>query len=323
MPAAPAIATVGGLVVDMIVSLPELPLRPFEHQSGETFAIEPGGLGNVLVMASRLGMRASALGWIGTDFYGDQTLDILAREGVDTTAVQRPERSSRICLVLIDAEGRHVFVGVSGGPGPERLPDSWRPLLAGNSWILGDGYALRANPRVMLDAFALADGAGEPTTVFDPGPLARRADEPAVGEMLRQSSIVLLTEDEAADLVGRDTPAAMAQALRVLGPRIVCIKRGAKGVAVATPEDVFSEPAFPIRLRDASGAGDAFDAAFVAGLAHGLTVRRAAVLANAVGALTASKLGTGSRLPTRDEVVTFLTAHGQEAEDLVPRIHGR
>jgi sugar/nucleoside kinase (ribokinase family) len=317
------IATVGGLVVDMIICLPELPLRPLEHQAGEMFAIEPGGLGNVLIMASRLGMRASALGWSGADFYGDQILEILVREGIDTTGVQRPAAPSRICLVLVDAEGRHVFVGVSGGPGPERIPDAWRPVLTTTSWILGDGYALGANPRVMLDAFALAHDAGNATIVFDPGPLAHRADAPAVSEMLRRSSIVLLTEEEAAELVGRDTPAAMAQSLRALGPHLVCIKRGADGVLVATPEKVFSEPAFPVQLRDASGAGDAFAAAFVAGLAHGLTVRRAAILANAVGALTASKLGTGTRLPTRDEVVSFLAAHGMEADELLPRVPHR
>jgi sugar/nucleoside kinase (ribokinase family) len=112
----------------------------------------------------------------------------------------------------------------------------------------------------------------------------------------------------------------MARTLQARGPRLVCIKRGAEGVLVATSDDVFSEPAFRVRPRDTSGAGDAFDAAFITGLAHDLPVRQAAVLANAVGALTASKLGTGTRLPTREEVIAFLAAHGREADGLTARI---
>src|SRR5713226_8456422 len=189
----PAIATVGGLVVDLIVAIPELPLWPFEHQSGESFEIEPGGLGNVLVMAARLGMHATALGWLGDDSHGDRVLALLTGEGIDVSRVQRPAGPSRVCLVLVDAVGRHVFVGVSGGPGPERVPESWRPLLRGIPWILGDGYMLTANPHVALEAFAIAHDAGDVTTVFDPGPLARQAGEAAVAKMLKESAVVLLT----------------------------------------------------------------------------------------------------------------------------------
>ena len=315
---APAIATVGSLVVDLIVPIPHLPLRPFEHQVGETLAIEPGGLGNVLVTAARLGMQAAALGWIGADFYGERTLALLEGEGVDVSHVKRVG-PSRVCIVLVDSAGRHVFLGVKGVPGPGRVPESWRSVLRRVPWVLSDGYTLVANPDVALEAFALARDAGGVTTVFDPGPLTPQTRPSAMTTMLQESSIVLLTEDEAAMLVARDAPAVMAQALLARGPRLVCLKRGAEGALVATSVDTFSQPAFPVHARDTSGAGDAFDAAFIAGLAHGLSVRQAAVLANGVGAVAVSKLGTGTRLPTREEVFAFLKTQGLKADELLPR----
>ncbi len=315
---APAIATVGSLVVDLIVPIPELPVRPFEHQAGETLWVEPGGLGNVLVTAARLGMQAAALGWAGDDFYGERALALLAGEGVDVSRVERVG-SSRVCLVLVDSAGRHVFLGVAGLPGPERVPQSWRTVLRGVPWVLSDGYTLVANPDLALESFALARDAGGVTTVFDPGPLIPQTRPSVMATMLRDSSIVLLTEDEAAMLVERGAPAQMAQALLARGPRLVCLKRGAQGAVVATPADTFSQPAFPVQVRDTSGAGDAFDAAFIAGLANGLGVRQAVSLANGVGAVAVSKLGTGTRLPTREEVFAFLKTQGVRADDLLPR----
>ncbi len=315
---APAIVTVGSLVVDLIVPIPQLPVQPFEHQVSETLSIEPGGLGNVLVTAARLGMQAAALGWIGADFYGERALALLEGEGVDVSHVERVG-PSRVCIVLVDSAGRHVFLGAKSFPGPEGVRESWRTVLRRASWVLSDGYTLAVNPDVALEAFALARQAGGVTTVFDPGPLTPHIQPSAMATMLQESSIVMLTEDEAAMLVERDAPAAMARALLARGPRLVCLKRGAEGALVATPVDTLSQPAFPVHVRDTSGAGDAFDAAFIAGLAHGLGNRRAAILANGVGAVAVSKLGTGTRLPTREEVFAFLTTQGVKADELLPR----
>ena len=57
------------------------------------------------------------------------------------------------------------------------------------------------------------------------------------------------------------------------------------------------------------GAGDAFAAAFIAGLLRGATPVCAATLANAMGALVATGRGAGTRIPSREHLLAMLAAH--------------
>lgn len=312
-----ALATVGGLVADLLLPIQTFPVRPQEHQVVERLWIEPGGLGNALVTASRLGLPCVSLGWLGTDWFGDQVVDRLKREGIEVGYVERIPGQSTISTVLIDPAGGHVFLGTFGVRGPERVPEPWQPILGGTPWIMSDGYVLAGNAEVVVEAFALARRSGR-TTTFDPGPLVHRADPAAVTAVLETSDILLLTEEEAAVLVGRAPPAETARALLARGPRLVVIKRSAEGSLIATAEEVFSQAAFPVQPRDSTGAGDAFDAAFLSALARGLSIRQAAVLASAVGALAVTKLGTGTSLPTAEEVRAYLKGHNLDSEVLLP-----
>ena len=63
-----------------------------------------------------------------------------------------------------------------------------------------------------------------------------------------------------------------------------------------------------MKAVDTTGAGDAFDAAFVTGLIEGWELRRTAVFANAVGALTTMDRGAVAPLPRREKVEEFLSS---------------
>lgn len=63
-------------------------------------------------------------------------------------------------------------------------------------------------------------------------------------------------------------------------------------------------------MNPSSGAGDAFNAAFIYGWLKDWALIEADMLANAVGANKVSKLGSGRRVPTRSEVSQFLSRKG-------------
>ena len=65
-------------------------------------------------------------------------------------------------------------------------------------------------------------------------------------------------------------------------------------------------PPFPVEVPDTTAAGDSFVAALAVGLAEGKSLQKACNLANAVGALTVTKMGAQPSLPTRTEVNKFL-----------------
>ena len=91
------------------------------------------------------------------------------------------------------------------------------------------------------------------------------------------------------------------------GPKIVVVKRGSHGCYVATPEERFSVKAFDIHALDTTGAGDAFDAAFIAMVLEEKPLEEAARFSNAVGALVSTKFGAREGLPSREQVMDFLS----------------
>ena len=304
----PAFVTVGGIVADLIVPIQSFPITPQAHQVVERLSIEPGGLGNCLVVAARLGLHAIALGWVGRDLFGDQLMASLRQEAVDVEHVLRLEGRTTVSTVLVDREGQHVFVGSIGVRGPEHLPGEWEPVVDRAMWVMSDGWVLVQNPDPIEEALARAHAHGR-TTVFDPGPLLHRVPEERVGRVLAATTVLLLTEEEAVRLVGPGAPGHLTQALLARGPSIVALKRGVQDALIATRSELFAQPAFHVPVRDTTGAGDAFDAAFIAGLAYGLPLRSAATLAAVAGAVAVSKLGTGTAMPTRQEMAAFLAAH--------------
>jgi len=309
----PTFVTVGGIVTDLIVPVPSFPIVPLAHQIIEPLSIEPGGLGNCLVVAARLGLRTTALGWVGRDLFGDQILSSLRRENVATGQVLRPPGRSTVSCVLIDREGQHVFVGSMGVRGPDHLPDGWKAVIDRAQWVMSDGWVLVQNPDPIEEALARAHAHGC-TTVFDPGPLLHRVPRERITRVLASTAVLLLTEEEAAHLGGSGSPEQRAQALLALGPSIVGLKRGAAGALITTRSDSFVQPAFPVTVRDTTGAGDAFDAAFIAGLAFGMSLKASATLAAAAAAVAVSKLGTGTAMPTREEVAAFIAAQRLDIE---------
>ena len=305
----PAFVTVGGIVADLVVPIQSFPITPQAHQVVERLSIEPGGLGNCLVVAARLGLHAVALGWVGRDLFGDQIMASLRQEAVDVEHVLRLEGRTTVSTVLVDRAGQHVFVGSMGARGPEHLPGEWEQIVDHATWVMSDGWVLMQNPDPIEEALVRAHTHGR-TTVFDPGPLLHRVPEERIGRVLAATTVLLLTEEEAVRLVGPGAPGHLTQALLARGPSIVALKRGVEDALIVTRSESFAQPAFRVPVRDTTGAGDAFDAAFIAGLAYRLPLQTAATLAAVAGAVAVSKLGTGTAMPTRQEIAAFLAAHG-------------
>jgi ribokinase len=84
------------------------------------------------------------------------------------------------------------------------------------------------------------------------------------------------------------------------------IKRGRKGSLLCTRQGVQEFPIFDIETVDTTGAGDAFTAALIVGLAEGLSLSESVQLGTAAGAIAVSRFGTMPAMPRRCEVEDFL-----------------
>jgi sugar/nucleoside kinase (ribokinase family) len=298
----------GDLVADLIVPVERLPIVPLQHSWAEGIFVEPGGAGNVLVAARRMGLETVTLGSIGGDRYGAEMLEMLAREGVVVEHVAVcPERSTVLCMVLTDTLGQHVYLGIKDKVGHWPLPEAWHAIIRGARALFTDGYTVRdvLRPDDLLAALGSARTAGVPV-FFDPGPSIAYVDPDLTQRVLALVDVLLLTEEETALLCGEAELGAATAALLARGPTTIVVKQGAAGCTVATRDGSIQRPGFPITLVDTVGAGDSFASAFIAGWLRGGTLAQCATLANAMGALTATQRGAGTRIPGRERLLALL-----------------
>lgn len=228
----------------------------------------PGGIANLAVAASRLGLRTSLATVFGDDFYGAHCREVLAgQEGVDL-ALSRT------------ADGWHTPVTVAlalPGPGAARggTPAFDRALVThgqeppySQDALMGDPpeartalVHLEAEPRAWL-AKAAANG----TRVYaDVGWDPTRQWSAGLLDQLALCHAFLPNETEAMAYTRTDSALAALGTLAELVP-VAVVTRGAHGaVAVDQSTGEFAEvPALDVDVLDATGAGDVFGASFVA-----------------------------------------------------------
>jgi sugar/nucleoside kinase (ribokinase family) len=304
----PPIVSLGDLVADVVLTIPQLPVRANKHQLAQNIRVEPGGAGNFLIAGSRLGLPMAALGVLGDDIFGNAVLDTLHRTGIDVNGViQQPGTNTTTVIVLVDENGGHVFLG-EYGVGPElSLPDRWRETARAAGAVFVPGYSLREArlAETVIQTMALAHQNGVPV-FFDPGPETAAAGPEKISGVLANSFGILLTDDEIPHLIKGQDGLEGARALLNQGPEMVCVKMGGRGCVILTQDGEVSHPGFNVPVRDTAAAGDSFAAAFIYGTLHGWPWDKIAVFANAMGAAKVQKLGSGTQVPTADEVRAVL-----------------
>ncbi|MGQ9849210.1 MAG: carbohydrate kinase family protein [Aggregatilineaceae bacterium] len=310
------IVSVGDLVLDVILPV-RLPVLPAQHQETPLRRVEPGGAGNFMIAARRMGLSVSAAGAVGADAFGTLILDALTAEGVDVSCVVRePGSTSTLVIVLTDqGSGEHTFIG-NYGQGPDvAYPPPLDGVIARADVLFVQGYTLSEHRVVAMARRAIerARQVGVPV-LLDAGPFMAYVAPDLREWAVTQSAVLLMTEDEVPLVAeGRSGPEAW-RAVLAAGPELLVIKRGAAGCTLVTAEGTEDVPGFAVPVIDTVGAGDCFDAAFVAGLLHHLPWRQCAQLANAMGAAVVQRVGAGRNAPPCADVLALLEKAGERID---------
>lgn len=297
---------VGSLVQDLAFTIPRQP-GPGEVVRASAFGVYRGGKGyNQAVALARLGAEVSMVGAVGADAHGDGFLQALAREGVDTTRLQRrADEPTAVAVPLVTADGDVGFVqypGANAQLGREACAD-----LPACDVLLVQGEVPAA---VSEQAAHTVRGRGG-LVVVNPAPVDDVTDE-----LVDAATVVCPNEVEARALVGRsedDLPAratvldgvALARALAA-GQRAAVVTLGARGAAYAAGEEDGLVAPPPVTAVDATAAGDSFCAALGLSLAEGAAWPDAVAFACAAGAHAATVRGAEPSLPSREQVARLL-----------------
>lgn len=302
----PVIVVTGSLNMDFVVLTEHLPV-PGETVLGRDFRTIPGGKGaNQACAAGKLAASSALVrmvGRVGYDVFADQLRASLAAAGVDVSAVVGTQSEpTGVALIQVDRTGQNSIVVASGANFAITPAD-----VEGNrSAYRGARCALfqLETPLPTVEAALRVSREEGARTILDPAPA-----QPLNGSLLSLVDLLTPNESEACMLLGRpavsvspaDAP-ELARALRALGAAAVLLKLGAAGCHYQDAERDLYTPGFVVNAVDTTAAGDTFNAALAVALTEGQPLESALRFANAAGAISVTRPGAQSSIPTRAEV---------------------
>jgi len=258
----------GDLALDVVLA----PRRPLEHGTdvpGIVRLHQGGSAANTARWLARLGVRSTLVCSVGRDAPGRALVGALRRDGV-TVRASRPARArtARIGMV-VDAAGERSFVA-DRGAADLLAPDDLRPTWFRGAGVLHlPGYSLLGSPlgEAAAQAITLAREAGAAISIdlASAAPLLAGGRRAARALIVGAAPDVLLTNAaEASAFLGSPEPDGLLR----FSP-VVVVKRGADGAtllvrAAPVPSVRLEVAARPMHAADTTGAGDAFDAGFLA-----------------------------------------------------------
>jgi ribokinase len=299
------VIVVGGVNSDYLIRGPRLP-QPGESVQGDLLLMGPGGKGaNQAVAAARLGARVGLIARVGKDDRGRELIRHLHDEGVDTSHVTiDPKASTGAALVMVDARGEKQILASPGANAKLRVRDiqEARGMISSRAVLL---MQFEVPMRTILAAARAARKAGA-RVVLDPAPFSS-----VPNDLFPLLDLIRPNTTEAQMLTGirirnqRESRKA-ADALMEKGVKMVAVQAGSEGDLLIWDGGEKWLPRLPVKRVDATGAGDAFAAAFSVALAEGLSPGEAGLFANAAAALATTRLGAQSALPGRKDVERLL-----------------
>jgi ribokinase len=290
------IIAVGDLVWDVLAK-PDQMLLPGGDTTGR-IALAPGGsAANVAAWIARVGMPAGFVGMVGADALGDLIIEGMQHEGVELHVSRTAEHNTGVILVLIDRAGQRSMVTNQGADfylTPADLPED---ALRACAHVHITAWSLFTDPprAAALRAAQIAK-AGGATVSFDPASyqMIRELGHDKFARFTAELPVDILfpTRDEGQALTGERAPAAIAQELRERYPSaIIALKLDRDGCYILADGHAQAYPTSDHPALDATGGGDAFDAAFIARYARDRDLAAAARFANAIAGWVVARYG--------------------------------
>jgi sugar/nucleoside kinase (ribokinase family) len=294
-------------MVDVVVKVASLPVRGGDALATDRLVSAGGGF-NAMAAARRQGVAVSYLGKCGRGPFADVARRQLDDEGVDLAPIAPSDEDAGLCFVFVEDDGERSFVT---SPGAEQRVTGDElcavPLSPGDVVFLS-GYnfvypEIRAAFTTWLSA--LDDAV---TLAFDPGPRVLDIDHDVLSLVLARTDWLLCNDGEATAMCGAPSSeeAARRLASRTRGARVV-VRTGARGCDAVVDARALHVDAFPTRVLDTNGAGDAHNGVFLAELLRGAGVVDALTRANAGASVAISTLGPAT-CPSRAVIDGLLGA---------------
>ncbi|MFB0583221.1 ribokinase [bacterium 19CA06SA08-2] len=301
------LVVLGSVNADHVLRVPHFP-RPGETLTGHSYQVVPGGKGaNQAVAAARLGAPVSFIARIGDDAIGQQMRQGFEQDGIDVSAVELDETlPTGIAIIYVSDEGENS-IGISAEANGALSP----AMVKRHEAMIADAHTLLLQLEVPLEsvfeAAKLARSHGT-RVVLNPAPA-----RPLPAELLALVDLITPNQTETELLTGvkvsdEASAALAADHFHQMGISDVMITLGSQGVYCSNARQQQLIPGFRVEAVDTTAAGDTFNGALLAAELAGADFNAAVRFAHGAAALSVTKFGAQSSIPSKVEVDAFLLA---------------
>ena len=286
------IVGLGACVMDTLISCDRYPREDTKQKAEGVFVSGGGPVGNALVVASKLGLKASVLGNFADDGAGKYLLDDFKKYGVDVSYARTVKNTASFTsYIVLSADKKTRTCMFDRGT----VPDD--PSLMDFS-VLDDAFVLHLDGNYLNCAIAAAKYAKEKgvTVSFDAGGLYENVEL-----LLPYADVLIPSKEFAVGITGKKDIKEAASALyEKYSPKILVITDGSNGGCYMDNGAILHYDSVKVEAVDTNGAGDTFHGAFVAAYCAGKTVEECCDFARKVAAYKCKYKGL--RTLTFDEV---------------------
>ena len=289
---------------------------PRDQAAGETLYQQGfgGDTSNTAIAAARQGASVGYITAVGQDEFGTALLDLWQAERVDVSRVRRHATAKTgIYFITPHPAGRSFTYFRAGSAAslisPADLPADY---IAGAKVLHVSAISQAISASARDAVFRAIEIAREHQVLVSYDSNLRRnlwpLDEArdVTHRAMRICDIAFPSIDDSRELTGLTHADEIADFYLSLGARIVALKLGAEGALIATAEQRVAIPPYPVTPVDATGAGDAFDGAFLARYCQTGDPVAAGRYAAVTAARTTCGYGALSTLPRAAEVERLL-----------------
>lgn len=301
------VVVIGSLNVDVTFSVDEFP-DPGDDRPVRRSARSAGGKAlSQAIAAHRCGAQVVLVGRVGRDPFGAELVDLLAQEGLDVSRCEVVGSDpTGLAVIVVEPDGRNTILFEPGAVRALRPPLAL-DLSPGDIVLSHGGVPTETLHRLYEDGRA----AGCLTVLvgMHPGQL------PVLGTLV---DLLIVNEFEVANLLGRGIDvtgpdpelAAALDPLRLGAQSRVVVTCGQHGVLLRDARHQLRRfPITPVVAVDTTAAGDALTGVLAASLSRGVAFDAALRAGMAAAAITVTRIGAASSLPSRPELTALLEDH--------------
>jgi ribokinase len=286
----------GSYCIDNVYSVPHF-VEPGETLPSLAYHIHPGGKGlNQSLALAYAGANVSHAGKVGID--GEWMKNLLMEAGVDTSLTQVVANPSGHANIQVTPKGENAIV-IYGGANKTMETGDLISALDGSS--PGDILLIQNEINCLPELIELAS-AKQQRIVFNAAPIT----EEVLSYPLEEIEIFTFNEIEGHALSGEESPQDILDSLIDRFPTSqLILTLGEQGAIYKSSKTQFSQPAYPVKAIDSTGAGDTFIGYYLAGYVQGLPIEQCLNNACKAAAISVTKEGAASSIPRNAEVRAF------------------